>query len=578
MAYSHTTANQTQLPKLLPICPPFPLLPLIVVHRCCAQVEVDWWQWRDHFRIVMPSLLAPRAAVAAGGECELLSVKPPTGHDREQRDKLDLVERLSELNALAASYVPPVTVSFGRSASQPTALSSSASFSSVSCLSLVSSFFERSSSFWLSSPRTRHSSSFSAPARRGPPPAAILDDSDDTDSSSESDSDSGSDSDECTEDEAEVIENPFERLSRTVDEVELLEYCGPTTRQQTPSPPLTERSQPAEQHTSRAKAEDHSRAGDSRVDTPSSTNPGTPAFDSGEWLRTWHSELSSHMRQRDAERRKKRRTLRSALLIDDDECCHAQLTDERLTLTTRYRHMLLIVTITMKPTQHPRTDTAADQPGSDLSISADIHLPLLASTFAMFRAQSVQLAQPVKAVFPFGLTQSASFSSSHQPVGRHPLQDTLSPLRPRDHSSHPLARSSSVAQFVQSRLTHSANAFSATLSAPPMLPFIRAQLWPLMLDFMQPATHEQTIPHQAAESDAAEDEARRRQQSEADEARLVEREKRWGDEIQRMEERDRRHSQKENRAVNPDRRRGRQREREKTEERQARPRKRTMDG
>ena len=566
----------TQLPSLL-----LPTRVDVVVDG--AEVE-SFTVEAAHFS-VMPSLLFPRPAVVAEAECELLSLKLRDGgqHGKEQqqqqqqRDKLDHGneedDRRNELAELAASYVPPFSSSFERSASLPTALSSFSSFSSLSCLSLVSSLFDRPSSFWSSLPRSRSSLALSASLPSSPPPppppSARLDESDDSSASDQYDCDLQWD-------------DSVERLSgRAVDEVELLEYSKPSTRD-TPSPQLASRLPAAEPLTSRTDATDTiSGSGGSntpRTDTANNSNSssssssssssggggGSSSSGESEWLRAWQSELSCHVRQREADRRKKRRPLRTAFLIDDDECCHAQLNGSQLAFTTRYRHMTLALRVTQQPHS---ASTAAHEKVSQLSISADIHLPQLAAAFASFQAQYHRPAQSAKATFPFGLTQSASFSSV-QEAGRLQPQWSLT-LPSRD----PLARSSSLVQFVQSRR----GAATHTPAAPPMLLFLRSHVWPLMLDYMQPPTLEQSVPRQLAHSDAADDETRSRQQREATETRLAERERRWEAEIRSMEERERRQVRKQNRAADADGRRGRRREREETQGRQARPRKRTME-
>ena len=503
----------------------------------------------------MPSLLFPRPAVSVAAECELLSLpsldKASSSKDGQQHKlgKSDEDNRRSELIDLAASYVPPFITSFERSASHPTALSSFSS--SLSCLSLVSSLFDRSStaSFWPALPRSRSGLASYAHSPPPPPPSAYLFESDD-----DSDSDSSFDSD------SDPDTPRGERVHRAVDEVELFEYCKPTSRDSPPPHPTTHYDAAAEP-TSIPVSRDSCAPSTLPSPGPSpsvslnTSDSNRAVFD---WLRAWHSELTCHMRQREADRRKKRRTLRSALLIDDDECCHTQLGDDHLTLTSRYRHMMITINIS----QHHDSTTPAPSLSGGLCVSADIYLPQLASTFASFQAHaSSRRRSTVRSTFPFGgLTQSASFSSTHP---RSP--DTL---------SHPLARSSSSVGLMHPRL----DTTTTMHSPPPLLPFIRSHLWPLLLDFMQPATHEQSTPLQAAYSGSLEGDERMRRQVEASEARLAERESRWQEEIRRMEERDRRETGKENRAANTDRRRGRTRERGgKTEARQARARKRTID-
>ena len=544
-------------------------------HLYTVVAQPRWLNELSLASLAMPSLF-PRAV-------ELLSLKK--FHDSREKEQHDLLYNLDKeddrrlgLSDLAASYVPPVsTSSIERSASHPARLLSSSSFSSVSCLSLVSSLIQRSSSFLPSLPRSRSGFTFSASSPPAPPPSANLDfSSDDSDFDSslgDSSLDGNSESDDYSEFEDRWESNASTAgLPRTtVNEVELLEYSKPTTRD-SPSPSLAIVIHAAEPSTSRTEPDDSSQTSRSNSSTDSLSgdtflDPSAGARSGLVWLSAWHAELSSHIRQRDADRRKKRRTLRSALLIDDDECCHSQLGESQLTLTTRYRHMLLTVRIL----HQPGSTTPAGQPSGDLSISADIYLPQLASTFASFHSQYHRQPQTSRAVFPFGLTQSASFSSSHD-IGRLQAHSSVA-LQPLDKQSHPLARSSSMVGFVQSRRSTAAN----THTTPPMLTFIRSHLWPLMLDYMQPATYEQTVPQQSPLSESADNDAIMRQQMEASEARLAEREKRWGEEIRRMEERDRRQSGKENRAADAQRRRGRQREREETEGRQARPRKRTME-
>ena len=523
----------------------------------------------------MPAVLTARPGVARA-ECELLSLKLDSAAlpaDKLEHFDGEYNDKHRGLSSLAASYVPPVgTTLFERSSSHPTRRPSSfSSLSTLSCLSVVSSLLERSSSFWPSLPRSRGSLSFSASAPPPPPPSVNDFSSDDSDSELDSDSDSGSSEGEqwdALELERAEDDNLARLNAKAVNEVELLEYSKPATPRDA-SPPLSVRLHSAEPPTSRAESEDSSAT---RSDTLSSANTTSsnnirfnitepvdePLF-SFEWLRRWQVELNCHIRQREADRRKKRRTLRTVLLIDDDECCHAQLSDSeqpQLALTTRYRHMTLTLRI---------AQPAAGQRSDSLAISADIHLPQLAATFASFVALHRQ-PPPRASRLSFALTPSASFSSPRDTANRLSLQ-------PLDRRSHPLARSSSLVGFVQSRLAPSLG----PPAAPPLLPFLRSHVWPLMLDFMQPATHEQSVPQHSAEGNSLHEEARTRQQMEASEARLAERQSRWAAEIQRMEERDRRHSGKENRAADAQRRRGRQRERETTDERQVRPRKRTME-
>ena len=534
-----------------------------------APAQSSWWcarvrVWRT-FCVVMPSLLFPRAV-------ELLSFRRRTARDKEQQKE---VERTFGLSELAASYIPPVPIPAGPAPPPP-----------VSCLSLVSALLDRSSSFFPSLPRSR-GGLLSSSSSRPPRSADNIDfSSDDSDFDSEFDSDSSNDScddsdeyDEYAETEKFDSNQSSEQISRTVNEVELLEYSKPALRS-TPSPPLATHIQPPDTSVSRNEADEgrevsrssRSNSNNNQDNNNSSSDAhisstvepsGSPRFGLI-WLSAWYSDLSGHLRLRDADRRKKRLTLRSALLIDDDECCYSQLNDSRLSITTRHRHMMLTIHITHQP-----NDTT---PAEELSITADIFLPQLSSTFASFLAQHSRQPQPGKPAFPFGLKQSASFSLSHESSRLHLQSGSF--LQPLDSVSHPLSRSSSMIGIVQSR-----RAASVLMPAvPPMMTFIRSHLWPLMLDYMQPATHEQTVPRQCTHSDAMDEDSLLKKQTEASEARLVEREKRWQSEIQRIEERDRRESGKENRAVDEaQRRRGRQREREKTDGRQARPRKRTLE-